>query len=119
MKELIPCACAQIQIVDTYLSAETSMNTDFAAGTAQFNRTLLNKITYKVCQGHENGAELRQRLPSHFQAKFFIAGKGSVLGNEGQLAGNGLPDNEAVKRVFMRRAGQTVEGSRLDNIGKL
>jgi hypothetical protein len=43
MKELIPCACAQIQIVDTYLSAETSMNTDFAAGTAQFNRTLLVK----------------------------------------------------------------------------
>jgi hypothetical protein len=53
MKELIPCACAQIQIVDTYLSAETSMNTDFAAGTAQFNRTLL--IFYIVIAARHSG----------------------------------------------------------------
>jgi len=57
-------------------------------------------------------------LPDDFQPKLFIVSKGPVLGNESQLAGNGLPNNQTVKRVFMPRAGQAVEGSRF-GVGKL
>lgn len=49
-------------------------------------------------------------LPEHPQSEFAISGKGPVLGYESQFMGNGLPDNQAVKWVFMFHAGQVVRG---------
>lgn len=49
-------------------------------------------------------------LPEDLQTEMAIVGKGTVLRHEGQLAGNSLPDNQAVKWVFMAQAWQAMEG---------
>ena len=49
-------------------------------------------------------------LPEYFQPELSIGCKSLVLRDEGQFVGDGLPDNQAVKRVFVFHARQVVEG---------
>ena len=53
---------------------------------------------------------LHGALPKHLQSEFSVGSKGAILGYECQLVGDGLPDNQTVKRVFVFHAGQVVEG---------
>ncbi len=48
-------------------------------------------------------------LPEHLQAKFLISAEGVVLGDEDQFVGDGLPDNQAIKGVFVGQARQVVK----------
>jgi len=52
---MIANAQSEIQIVDTHESLETLINVDVAAGTSQFNRTLVNnhKENYKAANGEK------------------------------------------------------------------
>ncbi len=49
-------------------------------------------------------------LPEHFQAKFSIGSKGTILGYECKLVGDCLPNNQTVKRVFVFHSRQVMAG---------
>lgn len=57
---MIANAQSEIQIVDTHESLETLINVDVAAGTAQFNRTLVISFMYVIFRSTTTGGDRRQ-----------------------------------------------------------